>query len=90
VLKAQNYAETTASSYANALLAANAAMNGNASTIDAVAVQVGTGVYVFFDDDGAGASADSVVFLANTTLLQVSEADIQVVAKGGVWSATPV
>jgi hypothetical protein len=56
-------------------------MAGNSNNIDVVAVQVGTGVYVFFDDDGsANASADSVVFLANTTLLQISEANIKVVA----------
>jgi hypothetical protein len=60
-------------------------MNGNGGTIDAVAVQVGTGVYVFFDDDGAGASADSVVFLRNTDLSQLDHTDIRVVSVGGTW-----
>ena len=56
---------------------------GGSNNIDVVAVQVGTGVYVFFDDDGStSASADSVVFLANTSLLQISEANIKVVAPG--------
>ena len=76
-LAAVNYAETAAADYTAALVAANAAMS--LGVVDVVSVQVGTGVYVFFDDDGTTSPADSVVFLANTTLAQIDAANIKVV-----------
>ena len=71
------YAEiSSAADYAAALTAANAVIG--AGPVEAVSVQVGTGVYVFIDTDGV-VGADAVVFLANTNLLQISEVDLRTV-----------
>jgi Ca2+-binding RTX toxin-like protein len=80
-LAAANYVEVvSAADYAAALVAANAAMSAGTGLVDVVAVQVGTGVYVFIDDDtGTGGTADSVVFLSNQTLAGISEANFKVV-----------
>jgi Ca2+-binding RTX toxin-like protein len=71
---ASNYVETAAGSFSAALTAANAQIAGG--VVEYVAVQVGSDVIVFADDQGDHGAADDAVTLRGRTLADIGASNI--------------